>query len=427
MNNKSIPQDQVYWYHQSLPVAQSIGDKAVEVAVIGGGMAGLSAAHAFAQRGKKVMILEQFYCGSGASGKSSGFITPNAELSLTDYQRHYNLEAAKKIWDFIGKGCEDIRSIIKKHNLSCDYRPQDTLVVANTKSALKELKQEHENLIKYGYQSVYYDAQELPNHINSKSYFGGVGYQNTFGINPFLYCQEMKRILQQQGVLIQEETPVIAIDDHRITTVHGTITADSIVVCVDRFLPNLELLKKKVYHAQTFLMISQKLNPEQISSLFPRDTLMVWDTDLIYTYFRLTGDNRLLLGGGTLLSTYATHEYHDYARMTHKLKRYIATKFPSLQINFVQQWPGLIGISKDMAPIAGRDKDKKHIYYIAAATGLPIAWGLGHYAAQHMIDGDNSLDEYFSPYRSFAIGDGIQTVLGAPLSFALSNGITKYF
>lgn len=421
------PQDQVFWYHQKLPVAPQLDKVSADVIIVGGGMAGLSAAQACVARGKKVIIVEQYYCGSGASGKSSGFITPNAELSLTDYERHYSLEAAKKIWNFIGSGVEDIRSNILKHKLDCDYLPQDTLVVANSKSALKELKDEHENLVKFGYQSVFYDNTVIADHIGSQDYYGGVGYQNTFGVNPFLYCQEMKRILQNQGVLIFEETPVTSIDDHVVNTVYGSLNADTILICVDRFMPDLGLLSKNVYHAQTFLMISHQLSHEQIKQIFPQDNLMVWDTDLIYTYYRLAADNRLLLGGGSLLTTYASHEYHEYSRMTAKLQNYFKKKFPQIPIHFVQQWPGLIGISKDMAPIAGPDKDRKNIYYIAAATGLPIAAALGRYAVEHMIDGNNELDDYFSPYRSFPIGSGLQTLLGTKLSFAISNALTKYF
>ena len=56
---------------------------------------------------------------------------------------------------------------------------------------------------------------------------------------------------------------------------------------------------------QTFLGISQPLKPDQIKQIFPANPMMVWDTDLVYNYFRLTGDNRLLIGGGDVLYTYA--------------------------------------------------------------------------------------------------------------------------
>jgi gamma-glutamylputrescine oxidase len=421
MKNMWPPQDQVFWYLNRGAAQPCRENITADVAIIGGGMAGLSAAQAFNKRGKKVVLLEQYYCGSGASGKSSGFITPNAELSLTDFSKRYNIDIAHSIWDFITSGVNDIRSNIEKHNFLCDYTPQDTLVVATSKRALKTLEVEHRNLNNLGYKSAFYTADSVREHIGSQGYFGGVGYEDTFGINAYAYCQEMKKHLQSQGVLIFEETPVTALNKHTLTTVHAQITADYIIVCGDRFLPELGLLKKEIYHAQTFIMLSQQLTDAQIHAIFPRTKLLVWDTDLIYSYFRLTGDNRLILGGGSIFTTYSSKATHECTYMMRKLTNYFNEKFPGLNIQFEQMWPGLIGLSKDIGPIAGPDKDEKYIYYIAGAAGLPIAAALGRYSAEHLLDGKTEFDSYFSPYRSFPIGGIVQSVLGTKLSFALSN------
>jgi ribulose 1,5-bisphosphate synthetase/thiazole synthase len=85
MKNIWPPQDQVFWYLKRGAAKPCRENIQADVAIIGGGMAGLSAAQAFNKKGKKVVVLEQYYCGSGATGKSSGFVTPNAELSLTDF------------------------------------------------------------------------------------------------------------------------------------------------------------------------------------------------------------------------------------------------------------------------------------------------------------------------------------------------------
>jgi glycine/D-amino acid oxidase-like deaminating enzyme len=96
-----------------------------------------------------------------------------------------------------------------------------------------------------------------------------------------------------------------------------------------------------------------------------------------------------------------------------------------LELQFEQFWPGLIGLSKDIAPIAGRDKKYPSIYYIAAAAGLPIAAALGNYCADHIVDNRDDLKDYFSPYRKFPIGGFMQRIIGTKLSFALSNLITE--
>lgn len=424
--NALLPQDQVFWYLKRKSVPACHENSRADVVIIGGGMAGISAAHAFQKKGKKVILLEQHYCGAGATGKSSGFITPNAELSFTDFIKQYDAETAHTIWDFISSGVEDIRNNINNHQLVCDYALQDTFMLANTSKALKSLEIEHNNLAKFGYKTAFYTQEMLTPYIGSNGYSGAVSYEDTFGINGYLYCQEMKNYLQRLGVIIFEETQVIGIDDHTVKTPHATITADYIVVCTDRFMPELGLLTQEVYHAQTFLMISEQLTDTQIQTIFPTNQLLVWDSDFVYNYFRITPDKRLLLGGGSVLNTYSSKPHHDSRYMFNKLTGYFNTKFPGLKIQFEQMWPGLIGLSKDIAPLAGRDKNKPFLYYISAAAGLPIAAALGRYSAENLLEENTRLDTYFSPYRSFSIGGAAQSILGTKLSFALSNSIRKF-
>ena len=423
--NLWLPQDHVAWQINRKANVTCRQNLTTDVVIIGGGMAGLAAAQAFCNKGKKVVVLEQYYCGSGATGKSSGFVTPNAELSFTDFSKQYNPQTAHQIWDFITSGVEDIRSNILQNNFNCDYALQDTLMVANSKSDLKKLTLEYENLAKFNYKTALYNQDSLRHYIASNSYVGAVGYQETFGINGYLYCQEMKDYLQKLGVVIFEETLVTNILDHVVVTTHAKITADLIVVCTDRFMPELGLLKQQVFHAQTFLMRSEQLMPEQVRAIFPKDNFLVWDSELVYNYFRITPDNRLLLGGGSVLNSYASKPTHDSRYMFKKLTRYFAANFPGLKIEFKQMWPGMMGLSKDIAPIAGRDKDRPFLYYISASAGLPIAAALGRYSAENLIENKQDLDEYFSPYRSFVIQGVAQRILGNKLTFALCNVIKK--
>ena len=425
MKNIWPPQDQILWSSERQGVMPCRKDIHVEVAIVGGGMAGLSAAQEFARQGKKVALFEQYECGSGATGKSSGFVIQNAELSFTDFSKRYNFEVACKIWDFIHSGVEDVRNNIVKNNFDCGYTAQNALMVASDKGALKSFRVEHENLKKGGYGSRLHDQDGLAQMVDGKGYFGALEYEHTLGMNAYRYCQEMKKLLVSQGVLIFEETPVTKIDDHYLTTAHARITADYIVVCVDRFLPDLGVLSQDVYHAQNFILASQRLTDEQVSKMFVEASFMVWDSELLYNYFRLTSDRRLVLGGSDLWSTYAATPSRQYDHVIKKIVGTFSRHFPQMKLEFEYVWSGMIGLSKDIGPIAGADKDFKHVYYIAASAGLPIAAALGRYSAEHLLNGRADLDEYFSPYRKFPIGGILQKILGTKLTFALSNGIKQ--
>ncbi len=416
------PQDQVFWYLKRSPVEPLRSNIQADVAIIGGGMAGLTAAQAFANKGKKVALLEAYYCGAGASGKSSGFITPNSELGFEDFVAQFGLDAARIIWKSIASGVEHIRSNIEKYQLDCDYEQQDTLVVANSAHGLKSLIKEHEGLIRYGYASDYVPKEKVQQLLGSSQYHGGITYNGTFGIGAYAYCQAMKDVLIQQGVQIYEETPVIDFGKQRVNTLHATVDAQHIIVCTDRFTPQFKKLTTQVYHAQTFILMSQTLTDAHMKALFPQRPLMVWDTELIYNYYRLMG-NRLLLGGGSIVNTYNRYETHESNYMYRKLSNYFKRMFPQVTIQFEQMWPGLIGISKDVAPLCGADKDDESIYYIAAATGLPVAAMLGKYCADHIVDKADHLKDFFSPYRSFPINRVLHTIIGNKLAFALSNFI----
>jgi gamma-glutamylputrescine oxidase len=236
----------------------------------------------------------------------------------------------------------------------------------------------------------------------------------------------MRDTLRASGVPIYEQTAVTHIAGHEVFTTAGRITADRIIVCADRFIPDLGVLKKEIYHVQTFLGISKPLSLEKIRQIFPHDGLMVWDTDLIYNYFRVTGDNRLLIGGGDLLYTYSHNITSNTARFGRRLQNYINKKFPAISIEMEFLWPGMLGVSKDLLPIMGPDKDNSCVWYVGAATGLPWAAALGIYAADHLLNGRDTFDKDFSPERHFIIGSRLQTLLSTPITYALSHGLAKY-
>lgn len=419
---KIMPQDQVFWYlndHITKPLTHDI---TTDVLVVGGGMAGLTTAQQFREKGYSVVVIEKNYCGAGASGKSSGFITPDSELSLFELMRIFGADEGKEIWNLIGSGVDIIRNNIETHKIACDYQLQDTLILANSARAFaNDIQKEYKNREQAGYPSTLYTAHSVRSVIGSNTYSGGISYGGTFGIRAYDYCSGMKQVLQQSGVKIYEESPAITIQEKMVKTPQATITADHIIVCTDRFEPAASLLWDKVYHVQTFLMLSAPLSENQIKKIFPDKPFMVWDTDMIYQYYRITGDNRLMLGGSDLFYTYSKNESHGNSRVAKKLINYFNQRFPQVKAEFEYMWPGLIGISKSVFPIAGFDKTMPSVYYIAGACGLPFAAALGKHCVDRIVNNNSEFDDYFSPYRRAMFGSFAQRVLGTRLTFALSN------
>lgn len=419
----------IFWYtaRRGAPLPALSGAVRADVVVIGGGMAGLSCAQRLLEAGKSVVLVEKYFCGAGASGKTSGFVTPDSEIVLSEVLEMHGPERAKRIWQFVLSGVSHIRDTIARHRIDCDYRIQDCFFAANGRAGQQAVAAEHRARQELGYASrLYPSAADARTAIGSPAYAGGVRYPDTFGINSYLYCQALRDILARAGARIFEQSPAIRITATRVETPAGIVHARHIVVCADRFIPEFAFASAEIYHVQTFLAISKPLADGAMRRIFPDGELMVWDSDLIYHYFRPTGDDRILLGGGDLWYTYARSPATRTARFARRFRKYASRVFPDIPIELEYVWPGMLGVSKDLLPVMGHDPAAPNIWYVGAATGLPWAAALGIYAADRILSGRDEFDEDFSQHRHFLIGRRMQRALTTPITYALSHGAVEY-
>ena len=168
-----------------------------------------------------------------------------------------------------------------------------------------------------------------------------------------------------------------------------------------------------------------------MARLFPEEPLQCWDTDLVYSYWRLTGDRRLLVGGGSALTTFALHAITT-PRVIQSVVRRFKAKFPYLKdLVFIQYWPGLIDTTRDLLPTVLRDERAPWIHFVLGCVGLPWAAFCGDFVARHALDPDGQADHhyyrYFAPDRPFLLPLGAERLLGKPLLFSLNNAWAKYY
>ena len=402
-----------------------------DVLVVGGGMSGVSAAHALMNKGLKVVLIEKNILGGSSTGKSAGFLTPDSELELSQLIRRFGVNGAKELWEVPVKGISLIKQNVEKYNLDCDFQKQDSLFLGIGKSGWQDVQDELESRNKAGFESKIYNEQELKNIIHATGYSGAVSYANTYGISGLQYCQAMKNILTDAGIQVYEATEALRIEDHTVFTHAGSVKADKIIICIDKMTHSFSHFADDVFHAQTFLSISEPLSDKEIESIFPSgQKFQCWDSTLVYSYFRLTGNNRMLLGGGSAFTTFLSKEVHSATVIDEVITKF-KQFFPSLNhLKFIQYWPGQIDTTRDLLPTLVRDDKTPYLHFCFGVVGLPWASFCGNFLAECVL-GTNVPEqkkyfEYFSSRRPFAFPIWIEKMFGKPVLFSLDNYWAKY-
>lgn len=430
---------QNWWYTTLLAVGRPMspplkGHAETEVAIVGGGMAGLCAALRFMESGRRVALVERNICGGSSTGKSAGFLTPDSELELAQLVRRYGPQGARDLWEAPVNGIRLIIEAIRRYRVDCDLVREDSLFLGKGPSGRVAVHEEAGARELLGYPKTLHSGGELPSVIGSTAFAAAIRYPDTYGINPLLFAQGVKRALQEGGVAIYEGSEVTGVTNHTLRTHLGTLSADQVLFCADKLQPSVTRYARNVYHAQTFMAISEPLEDDDVRALFPSGSLQCWDSDLVYTYFRLTGDQRLLVGGGSALTTFSL-QYVTSPRVITRVLRRLKKGIPRLEhVKFVQYWPGFIDTTRDLLPTVLRDERLPWIHYVLGCVGLPWAAFCGDFVARHVLHGGECVScddpryyQYFTPRRHFLLPLELARIVGKPLVFALNNAWAKYY
>ena len=390
----------------------------------------MAAAARFIGTGKKVVLLERNICGGSSTGKSAGFLTPDSELELSQLVRRFGTQGAKDLWEAPVRGVNLMLSLIKSGRIDCDLQRQDSLFLGKGKSGLKDVREEAKARIALGYESEVYEGDSVRSVIGSPGYSAAVRYKDTYGVDGLRYAQGLKGMLLDNGIDIYESSEVVDLSGHTARTHMGSVTADQVIFCADKLRPELSNYSWNVYHEQTFLSITEPLSQTDLRSLFPDEPFQCWDSDLIYSYYRLTGTKRLLLGGGSLFTTYAKNDTTTPRVIDHVIGGF-RRMFPALTgVKFIQYWMGRIDMTRDLLPTVLKEPQAPWVHHVLGCVGLPWATFCGDFAARQVLaereTGDEKYYQYFNVGRGFMVPLWLEKLLGKRITFPLNNAWAKY-
>lgn len=365
--------DKSFWlatYGDYQPNVALQGDLKVDIAIIGGGFTGLSTAFNLCKedQGLSVAVLESEVVGFGASGRNGGFsmtlfgLEPAVTKSIFGHQR--TVEAHR----YMEHAVDYVNELIKEHNIQSDYWYPGFLRAATTPGYVKRIQHDLEILTSMGISGItWIDSNQIRDEVNSPRFLGGWWEPRSGLLNPAKQVRELKRLAMQFGVQIFEETPVLEIQrgtDFTLSTPNGKVTASKIIFATNAYSHLFSQLKRKQIPAFTHMVVTEPLSQAQLEPIGWKNRQGLEDARNLVHYFRLTIDNRLMMGGSDVSLAYGGDMEHDLNPHTFAdLERDIIWLFPHLKgIQITHRWGGPVSVPLDMAPALGFLGDERAIY-----------------------------------------------------------------
>ncbi len=374
-----------------------------DVAVVGGGLAGLSAALELRQRGFSVVLLEARELGFGASGRNGGQAIHGLACDQTTIEAQLGLGDAKRVWDMTIEALTLLRQRIEQHQIQCDWQ-DGYLSLATSAGKARALQAWAERMGRvYGYPMRHIPAQELGRWIASKRFCGGVHDPLSGHLHPLKYLLALAQAAQLAGVRIHEGTTVTGLVQSAspvVRTATGEVRARQVLLAGNVYLQGVvPALEKRIMPVGTYIACSEMLSPRLAHSLIPGREA-VCDTNFVLDYFRTTVDNRMLYGGRVSYSTVTP------ANLRGALRQRMLQTFPQLKRAKVQYaWGGFVDISMNRAPDFGRlppvgPQAQGNIYYLQGFSGHGLALsGLAGRLVAEAMSGDASRFDVFAKLR----------------------------
>jgi len=381
------------------------GAVAADVCVVGGGIAGCSAALHLAERGLKVVLLEQNRIGWGASGRSGAQAIHGIACGQAKLARLIGAAGARTVWDVSVEGLALMRELIHRYSIACDW-VDGYMLAAIKERHERELRAELEELREgYGYTSLRYLArEELRQLLGSERYRAALYDSNSGHLHPLNYTLGLAAAAESLGVQIHEGTRarsfVTTGGKVRIATERGEVSARQLVLCGNVYLgETVPALAAKIMAVATYIVATEPLGAERAARLIANNAA-VSDMNWVLDYYRRSADHRLLFGGRVNYSGFKSFDAPSATRTR------MLNVFPQLSdVRIEYAWGGEVDITLNRAPHFGRLAPE--VYFLQGFSGHGIALtGIAGKLIAEAIAGTASRFDVFAriPHANFPGG-----------------------
>lgn len=357
----------------------------VDVAIIGGGYCGLSAAIELARAGIKVVVLDSGQIGIGASTRNGGMVGGAVKLEWTEFDRRFGKETASRLIEETRRSFEHLETLIKTEELDADYQRSGRFHAACNPAHFRSMQARAKELAARNYGDVHMVSRaEQRAEIGSDHYHGGLLIEPAGGLDPAKLHKSLRRLAKKEGAALHALAEVkTLIKDGRglaLETVRGRLRAGQVMVATNGYTGTLiPALRRRIVPVSSYVIATEPLPEDLGKSLSPKGRMFV-DSNRLLTYFRLSPDGRRVLFGGRLHLRNV-----DEQTAALELYRHLVRIWPELAaFKITHAWKGYLGFTFDRLPHSGM-LEEVHVAAGCNGSGIAMACYLGHQMADKLL------------------------------------------
>jgi glycine/D-amino acid oxidase-like deaminating enzyme len=351
--------------------------ESVDVAVIGAGFTGLSAARTLAKRGARVAVLESETIGWGASSRNGGMVLTGMKLGVNQLISMYGRELTQRMYAASLGTIECVEQIVRDENIACDFARSGHLEVACKQKHFDDYARQAEVIAReFNHELRVVQRNELSAEIGSNIYYGGMVDETSVGLNPARYVAGLASAALKAGAEIFEHARVESLQRQsregetgwKIATSRGALWAEQVFVGTSGYTGRATpALQKKIIPIGSFIITTEVLPEKLAQELSPRNR-MIYDSKNYLYYYRLTPDRRMLFGGR---AAFFPENDQTVRRSAEILRRGMIDVYPQLSDAKVEYvWGGTLDFAFDIMPHAGQ---MDGMYYAVGYAGHGVA------------------------------------------------------
>ncbi len=356
---------QPYWpetVKDPLETAPLDGDVTCDLAIVGGGFAGLWSALKASERfpDARILLLEAGQIGNAASGRNGGFCAPSISRGIENAVNRWPNEAETLVR--LGReNLDGLEQDLLHYGIDGGFERSGKLNVATTPWQVQGLRQLQVAYSRFGNQTEFLEGSALDAYLKSPRYRAGLFDTNYALVNPARLVDGLAKAAVARGAQIHEETTVDSMtnagDGVRLRTAGGMVKAGQVILATNAAVPLLRSLRRTFIPIWNYTLLSEPLSDDHLTAIGWQGRHGISDSGSQFHYFRKTEDNRILWGGSDAVYNYgAKRDQHlnDRHETYQKLEKNFYEAFPALvDVGFTHRWGGIIDISARLTAFVG--------------------------------------------------------------------------